>query len=255
MLNLLSLDRKYIAYTLNLRQYLPRFLFALKPFPIRIGGAIFQVEPRSSDLFTLYEIFSYRGYMPRLIENPNDLETVVDFGANMGAFSIWAHLTFHPKSVIAVEMENHCYHRLVKNIALNHLEESVRPIQTAIFSKSGTVGTKKIPGSTFYTVAPQSAINLVRSFSFEDFLGFTGLERIDLLKIDIEGAEKYLLTEENVPLFQQRVGYILLETHSLNDFCTEQAVDYLNGLGFCLAMTRTPYILDGNYIIDACNPT
>jgi hypothetical protein len=74
------------------------------------------------------------------------------------------------------------------------------------------------------------------------------------LKIDIEGAEKYLLTEENAPLFQRRVGYILLETHSLNDFRVEQAVAYLSGLGFRLAMTRTPYILDRNYIIDACNP-
>jgi len=164
-------------------------------------------------------------------------------------------MTFHPKLVIAVEMQADSYQRLVENIDLNQLEEFVRPIQTAIFSKSGTVGTKKIPGSTFYTVAPRAAVSLVRSFSFEDFLNFTGLERIDLLKIDIEGAEKYLLTEENVPLFQKRVGYILLETHSLNDFCTEQAVDYLSGLGFRLAMTRTPYILDRNYVIDACNPT
>ena len=107
--------------------------------------------------------------------------------------------------------------------------------------------------STFFQVAPHKADRRVRSFSFEDFLKHTGLERIDLLKIDIEGAEKYLLTEANVPLFQQRVGYILLETHSLNDFRAEQAVTYLSGLGFRLAMTPTPYVLGRNYIIDAYN--
>jgi FkbM family methyltransferase len=254
MLNLLFLDQKYIAYTLDLKRYLPRFLFAREPFLIQIGNAIFQIEPRSSDLFTLYEIFSDQGYLPKLHKNPHDFETVVDFGANIGAFSIWAYLTFDPKLVIAAEMEPRCYRRLVENIALNHLEETVRPIHTAIFNKSGAVGTKKIPGSTFYAITPRAAADLVRSFSFDDFLAFADLDWIDLLKIDIEGAEKYLLTEENMALFQQRVGYILLETHSLNEFRAEQAVDYLSRLGFQLRMTRTPYILDRNYIIDACNP-
>jgi FkbM family methyltransferase len=254
MLNLLFLDQKYIAYTLDLKRYLLQFLFSRKPFPLQIGNALFQVEPRSSDLFTLYEVFTDQGYWPKLHKNPHDFETVVDFGANIGAFSIWAYLTFCPKLAIAAKMEPHCYNRLVENIALNHLEDTVRPIHTAIFNRSGAVGIRKITGSTFHAIAPRNAAGLVRSFSFEDFLIFTGLGWIDLLKIDIEGAEKYLLTEENMPLFQERVGYILLETHSLNEFRAEQAVNYFSKLGFQLRMTRTPYIMDRNYIIDACNP-
>lgn len=208
MLNILFLDQKYISYTLDLRRYLPRFLFARKPFPIQIGNAIFRIEPRSSDLFTIYEIFSAQGYLPKLPNIPLEMETVVDFGANIGVFSVWASLVFRPKLVIAAEMEPYCYQRLMENIALNHLEEIVRPIHTAIFSQSGAVATKKIPGSTFYTVAPHQTVQQVKSITFEEFLNFTGLDWIDLLKIDIEGAEKYLLTEENAPLFQHRVGYI-----------------------------------------------
>jgi FkbM family methyltransferase len=255
MLNLLFLDQEYITHTLNLKHYLLRFLLAQKPFPIQVGDARFLIEPRSSDWFTIYEIYSARGYLPMLPHLLPNINVVVDFGANIGIYSIWATKMFHPKSVYAVEMEPNCYQRLVKNIALNHLHETIRPFQAAIFNQSGMVGTKKIPGSTFFQVTPDKAARRVRSFSFEDFLKHTGLERIDLLKIDIEGAEKYLLTEANVPLFQQRVGYILLETHSLNDFNTEQAVAYLSGLGFRLAMRPTPYVLGRNYIIDACNPS
>jgi FkbM family methyltransferase len=254
MLHLLLLDQKYITYTFNLKRYLFKFLFAREPFPIHIGNAIFQIEPRSSDLFTIYEIFSEQGYLPKLQKFPLETETVVDFGANIGVFSIWASLAFNPKLVIATEMEPLCYQRLVENIALNHLEETVRPFQAAIFSRSGTVGMRKVPGSNFYEVSPQNGNQRVRSFSFEDFLNYNCLERIELLKIDIEGAEKYLLTEENASLFQERVGYMMLETHSLNDFRTEHALSYLRGLGFHLKKTRTPYILDRNYIIDACNP-
>ncbi len=255
MLNLLFLDQKYITYTLNLKRYLLRFLLAQKPFPIQIGDARFLIEPRSSDWFTIYEVYSDLGYLPKLPHLLPNINIVVDFGANIGVYSIWVTKTFHPKSVYAVEMEPNCYQRLVKNIALNHLDDTIRPFQAAIFNQSGMVGTKKIPGSTFFQVTPNKAARRVRSFSFEDFLKHTGLERIDLLKIDIEGAEKYILTEANVPLFQQRVGYILLETHSLNDFHAEQAVAYLSGLGFRLAMTPTPYVLGRNYIIDACNPS
>lgn len=255
MLNILFLDHKYISYTLDLKQYLPRFLFGLKPFLISIGNSKFYITPRSTDLFTIYEIFSDRGYLPKLPNYPRDLETVVDFGANIGVFSVWVAQTFHPRSVIAVEMEPDCYHRLTEAIALNQLEDTIHPFQAAIFNQSGTVATKKIPGSTFFTIAPQKSTHQVRSFSFQDFLTHTGIDRIDLLKIDIEGAEKYLLTDVNAELFQHRVRYILLETHSLNDFRTEQAVAYLSRLGFHLAMTRTPYVLDRNYIIDAFNPT
>ena len=254
MLNLILLDQKYISYTLDLRQYLPRFLFGRKPFPIQIGEAKLLVTPRSSDLFTIYEIFSDQGYLPKLLNFPWQAETVVDLGANIGVFSIWASLTFRPKTVIAAEMEPRCFYQLVDNIALNHLGETIKPFQAAIFNQSGSVGMKKIPGSAFYGVDPRKADRQVRSFSLEDFLKHTGLKRIDLLKIDIEGAEKYLLTEANAPLFKRRVGYILLETHSLNEFRAEQAVAYLSGLGFRLTITPTPYILGRNFIIDACNP-
>jgi FkbM family methyltransferase len=171
---------------------------------------------------------------------------VVALGAIIGVFSVWASSVFRPKSVVAVEMEPDRYHQLVENIALNHLEDTVQPFQGAIFSHSGAVGTRKIPGSNFYEVVPHKSTHRVNSFSFNDFLKVTGLDRVDLLKIDIEGAEKYLLTEENASLFKRCIRYILLETHSLNDFRSEQAAAYLGGLGFRLALTRTPYKWDRN---------
>ena len=254
MLNILTLDRKYIAYTLNLRRYLFKFLFTRKLFPVQIGNSKFLVEPWSSDLFTIYEVYADGGYLMKLKEAATDIQTVVDFGANIGVFSVWVSQMYRPGKVVAVEMESGCYDRLVENISLNKLEGIIQPLQAAIFSQTGFVGVRKIPWSVFYEVSPDRADHRVRAFSFIDFLDFAGLERVDLLKIDIEGAEKYLLTEPNTRLFQERVRYILLETHSLNDFRAEQAVTYLSGLGFSLAMTPTPYVLDHNFIVDAWNP-
>jgi FkbM family methyltransferase len=254
MLNILLGDTKYLAYTVELKQYLGKFLFTRSLFPIRIGAAELLIKPRSSDLFTIYEIFSDRCYFPKMMEYCRDIRTVVDFGANIGAFSVWASQLFNPSTVIAVEMESACYQQLLKNINANQLNHVIHPMQAAIFNRTGVIVEKKIPGSNFYYVLPSGKGRTVKAISLSEFLKRSQLQRIDLLKIDIEGSEKYLLTPENARLFRERVGYVLLETHSMNDFRCEQAVQYFQGLGFQLVLTPTPYRIDRNFIIDAYNP-
>jgi FkbM family methyltransferase len=254
MLQLLSLDRKYIAYTFSLKKYLLKFLFNRQPFPLQFGEVTFLIEPGSSDLYTIYEICYADGYLPRLQPPPHHFRTVVDFGANIGVFSVWAARAFRPETLVAVEMEPACYRQLTANIHLNGLEDVIRPIQVAIYQHSGQVATRRRVGYSFHELRPHGARNYVQSFSFADFMQHTGLETIDLLKIDIEGAEKYLLTTENASLFRERVKYILLETHSLNGFNASHCAAYLGGLGFHLVLTPTPYAIDKNFIIDALNP-
>ena len=254
MLQILALDRKYIAYTYSLKKYLLKFLFNRKPFPLQFGSANFWIMPGSSDLYTIYEICYDRGYEPRQQQPPYHYRTIVDFGANIGVFSVWAAQAFHPETLVAVEMEPACFRQLNENIKLNGLENVIRPIQAAIYEHSGQVATRRRVGYTFHELRPQGGQHFVPSFSFADFLQHTGLNTIDLLKVDIEGAEKYLLTPENAGLFQERVKYILLESHSINDFGVDHCVAYLRDLGFKLVLTPTPYIIDKNFIIDALNP-
>jgi FkbM family methyltransferase len=254
MLQILALDHKYIAYIYSLKKYLLKFLFKRKPFPLQFDGATFLVEPGSSDLYTIYEICYDLGYEPRQQQPPYHYRTIVDFGANIGVFSVWAAQAFHPKSLVAVEMEPACFRQMTANIKLNGLEGVIRPIQAAIYKQSGQVATQRRMGYNFHELRPQGNHHYVRSFSFADFLQHTGLNTIDLLKIDIEGAEKYLLTPENACLFREKVKYILLETHSINDFNTSHCVAYLRDLGFKLVLTPTPYVIDKNFIIDALNP-
>ena len=254
MLQILALDRKYIAYIFSLKKYLLKFLFNRKPFPLRIGEATFLIEPGSSDLYTIYEICYDRGYEPKQQPFPHHFRTVVDFGANIGVFSVWAAQAFHPETLVAVEMEPACFRQLSANICLNGLESVIRPIQAAIYEHTGQVATRRRIGFSFHELLPHGTCNCVQSFSFADFLQRTGLETIDLLKIDIEGAEKYLLTAENACLFRDRVKYILLETHSLNGFDVNHCTAYLRDLGFQLVLTPTPYVIDKNFIIDALNP-
>ncbi len=254
MLNILFLDRKYISFTYDLRRYILPFLFSLRPFLVDVGGEQIWIKPRSSDLFTIYEIYCDGGYSPKLPYTPGNIKTIVDVGANIGVFSLWASRFFPAKKIYAVEMEDSNYEQLQANIAVNGLEETVIPVQVAIFSESGSVGIRRMGGLGFHMINVQEREHTVKALSLADFLSSTGIETIDLLKIDIEGGEKYLMTPENEDIFRKRVGYVFLESHDVNDFRTEHGVAYLQKLGFETTLTSTPYVVDHNYIIDARNP-
>lgn len=255
MLNILFLDWEYISFTYDFRRYILPYLFALREFTVEISGHQILVKPRSSDLFTIYEIYRDRGYLPKLQYTPTDIETVVDFGANIGVFSLWAHHIFAPKKIYAVEMEASNYKQLLANISINALEATIQPVQAAIFNESGSVGIRRMEWlGGFHMLNLDEKLNTVKALSLADFLAMTNIEMIDLLKIDIEGAEKYLLTPENEAVFRDKVRYVFLETHSVNDFRTEHGVEYFQRLGFEISLAPTPYVLDKNHIIDARNP-
>ncbi|MGC1378881.1 MAG: FkbM family methyltransferase [Anaerolineales bacterium] len=254
MLNILFLDRKYISFTYDFRRYILPFLLALCPFLVDVGGERIWITPRSSDWFTIYEIYRDGDYAPKLPYTPAEIKTIVDFGANIGVFSLWASRFFPAPKIYAVEMEDSNYDQLLANIAVNRLQETIIPVQVAIFSESGSVGIRRLGGLGFHTVNVEEKTHTVKALSLADFLSLTQIETIDLLKIDIEGGEKYLLTPENEEVFRNRVGYVFLESHSVNDFRTEHGVEYLQKLGFEITLTPTPYVIDHNRIIDARNP-
>lgn len=255
MLNILFFDWKYILFSYDFRRYILPYLFSIHQFIVDVGGDQIWVKPRSSDLFTIYEIYRDGGYAPKLQYTPGDIKTVVDFGANIGIFSLWASRFFPAKKIYAVEMEDSNYEQLLANIAVNGLQATILPIKAAIFSESGSIGIRRMGGLGFHMVNLHEKSNTVKALSLADFLSLTGIETIDVLKIDIEGAEKYLLTPENEPVFRSKVRYVFLETHSVNDFRTEHGMEYLQKLGFEITLTHTPYVLDHNRIIDARNPT
>lgn len=70
----------------------------------------------------------------------------------------------------------------------------------------------------------------------DDVAALVGSERIDLLKLDIEGAEYELLMDESFARHATRIGILCIEFHhrwpSFGAQATEQVVKRLNELGF-----------------------
>ena len=135
----------------------------------------------------------------------NSSKTVLDIGAWQGA-SLFTVLSQRPKSVIAVEANPESFSLLKTNLMFNNLDESVDIHQCCIADKTGG----EVPFGPMDSHVEHSCINgiggrgfRVQTISFTDFLGKLYLSDINIVKIDIEGGERFLIkglmTLSNVP--------------------------------------------------------
>ena len=89
----------------------------------------------TSGLATIWEIIIKRNYTPKGFEiKPEDC--VIDIGANIGIFSLYAAKRAYKGKVYSYEPFNPHYNRFVKNISLNNLS-NVKAFNLAISKKEG----------------------------------------------------------------------------------------------------------------------
>jgi len=137
----------------------------------------------------------------------SDSRVVVDVGAHIGTFTLLAALTMKRRGiqgvVVPVEPVSINYMLLLSNVKLNQLEHYVKPIKAAVVSQKttleiGWIGVKeKVQTITMYKI-----IDLIKKL---------GYSNIDLLKMDIEGAEIDVLLNNNSWL--NHVNRIVMELH------------------------------------------
>jgi FkbM family methyltransferase len=130
------------------------------------------------------EIFLY-GYTPR----PGD--TVLDIGAGIGAETLlFSRLVGPSGRVVALEAHPRTYERLAKLCDVNRLT-NVTPLQAAASNADGEVVVSDREHYLKNTiVAAESGGIAVRARRLDTLAGELGLAGIDLLKMNIEGAER-----------------------------------------------------------------
>jgi len=173
---------------------------------------------RRSDFAAFYQIFVERSY-PNLLSKITRDDIVIDAGANIGMFSIMASILVEKTGkVIAIEPDPENLKILKRNIELNNISNIII-VNKALFSKSG----ERI---NFYQNGVMSRISLsdnnessnhieVETITLDDIISNINLHP-KVLKMDIEGAEKFaLLSSQNT---FQTINYFEGEIHSSEDY-------------------------------------
>jgi len=137
-------------------------------------------------------------------------DIVLDIGAYPGDFSIYASEEVGDSGlVIAVEPHPNNFRILKENIRLNGLRNII-PLNFALNNKEGKVtimgeGVDAKIGVRGY---------LIDAVTFDSILGLTGVNHIDVLKMDCEVCEGIVLSENNILDFRE----LAIETHSIHNF-------------------------------------
>jgi FkbM family methyltransferase len=142
------------------------------------------------DIAVLREVFVDKEYDWCPIENP---KVIIDLGAHFGDTALYYHARFPNAKIIAVEPSPENYERLVqhtKNIL------NIIPVQAAIGSSDGEITLNLMPSSLGHSVVErkdtESSVS-VPLISMATLFKKYGINKADLIKFDIEGAEFAML--------------------------------------------------------------
>jgi len=165
-----------------------------------------------------------------------------DVGANIGYYTLQASpRTGFEGKVFSFEPVSATYGKLVENISLNSLK-NVFPQKLIVYEKEceleilpgdcGNTGSAKLAPANS---ASRSDAEKVRAVTLDSFVKENGVDRIDVVKIDVEGSEfsvlrgmKNILSEMNPKLL------IELTEHTLKARGTscEEVIAFLRGFGY-----------------------
>lgn len=162
-------------------------------------------------------------------------DVVIDVGANIGAISLLA-ASKRPKQVFAFEPDSRVYPYLVENIHINKLENVIRTYPIALSNKNGRVtfthsGTTETSHITHSSEAGKS----VKTQTLDTFFIEQKLKRVQLAKIDVEGAEMMVLQGAKKVLREQRIECLSLELNAGNyqyETSHKEIIDFLQSSGY-----------------------
>jgi FkbM family methyltransferase len=233
----LLLDRltAYLRHvrTLGLYQtwrYVLRRLRGAQVAALRIQGISTPVFIRvsSSDPYVLWQVLEDRHFEVALRYSP---ELIIDGGANIGLVSLYFANRYPDAKIIAIEPDP-------ENCALFRRNCSAYPnielVQGALWPSNADLVIEN-PNDLSYEFrvveAPSSTSRSFRGVTMEDVLANSGKQRIDLLKLDIEGSEAQLFSFDHNN-WLSRVDNMMIEIHG--ELCRNTVLSAVENEGFAV---------------------
>jgi FkbM family methyltransferase len=225
-----SVAHKLVASYLKIGA--PRFPLDI---PLRDGGLVRVFSPGEAKVF--WQIFIHGCY--RLW---SDCKTIVDAGANIGMFSVWAARRLPESRILALEPYPETFAKLQHNLRINQLGTRVESVQWALAAQCGERAMSVEAESQRRSLVPADLktdcekVVKVPSITLADLIDRYELRQIDLLKMDIEGSEWEVLhsTPASVLRCIRRIQFEYHEVHARFGYSKPALFAYLRSAGYRL---------------------
>ncbi len=197
-----------------------------------------------SDRMMFEQIFIEKQYN---INIPFEPQTIIDLGANVGFASILFTNRFPDAKILAIEPDESNFLMAQKNTALY---KNITLLKGAAWHKTEEIKIADYGnGEAAYMIEPGTGINTVRAYTIKEIMDLMSIKDIDILKIDIEGAEKEIFEtgyEEWIPATK----IIIVETHDRYKKGTSKAIfKSISKYNFSLEISGENLVLFNNNLL------
>lgn len=191
-------------------------------FPVNKQPTNFQLRKNGSDIHVFQQVIAQKGYdgLVQLYENrKGEPLRIIDAGSNIGLTAIYLKCHFPASTIICLEPQQGNFELLQKNITANNLE-GVFSYRKALWSRSVVLQPKQQFRDNLAwsfaveeSASPASSTDSVDGITLSQLMGMHQWEKIDILKIDIEGAEAVLFIDKDFQDALSKVKVIAIEIH------------------------------------------
>lgn len=167
------------------------------------------VRPGSTDLEEVVYSTVREAYGHCLPSAP--VRAIIDAGANIGDSTAWYLSKFPEARVVAVEPDPENFRILEFNCRPYGDRASL--VRAALWSETGRLSLRNAEACDGASVREWDGNNGCRGISMPDLLQSQGLSEVDILKLDIEDAERALFSSTRMS-WLEHVRTIAIEIHS-----------------------------------------
>lgn len=197
-----------------------------------------------SDIAIFEQIFINKEYHVNIAFTP---KTIIDLGANVGYASLYFNAKYPTAQIIAVEPEVNNFLQAKKNV--EHYK-NIALLNGAIWHNNDKLFlVDNGLGEAGFMVNAGDGVNEIKAYTIPNLLEMMNAKTIDILKIDIEGAEKEIF-ENNIDLWLPKTKVVIVETHDRYRKGTSKAVfSAINKYDFSLELNGENLIFTNNNLV------
>jgi FkbM family methyltransferase len=183
-------------------------------------------------------------------------ERIYDIGANMGYTAMLASLHNENKTVVLVDPNPKALICAADNLVTNNLSVNKIFVPAFISDKSAekvkfyTLGVGSA-GSMFPSAAESAKMvnsyYWVNTLTIDDLVNLTGITP-DFLKVDVEGAESFVLNGA-LQLASKQIAKFIVEMHSSPEMSIVKNAELI--MEWCSSNNYTPYYLKEHRVMDS----